>query len=123
MRFEFLYPTNYLKCVDFRGKDVTMTIKKVQSEEIQGHGGKIKKKAVLYFNETEKMIILNKTNGKEIAKSLSKETDIWIGKRITFFPTKTKFGKEMVDCIRVRNSPDKLEDSEISEINDRIHKG
>ena len=123
MRFELLYPSDYLKCVDFLGKDQTMTIINVERKEIQGHGGRKKFKVILSFKETKKMIVLNITNAKEISKYLSSELDYWMNKRITFFPTKTKFGKEMVDAIRVRTSPDKLPQSEIDEINDRIHKG
>lgn len=123
MRVELLYPSKYLKAVDFLGKDVTMTIKSVKREEIQMQGGRKDMKVILYFEETEKMIVMNKTNAMSISELLSKECDEWIGKKVIFFPTKDRFGNKQVDCIRVKGSPDKLSDSEISEINDRIHKG
>jgi len=38
----------------------------------------------------------------------------WLDKRITIFPTTTKFWRETLDCIRVWGSPDIAEDMEIT---------
>lgn len=45
---------------------------------------------------------LNKTNWKAIAKLYGDNTDAWIGKRITVFPTEVEFGGETTMGIRVR---------------------
>ena len=72
-----------------------------------GHGAKKAKKPLLYFlnskgAENDKPLGLNSTNCKTIAAMYGNDTDRWIGKRITMWPTTTQFGADTVDCIRVR---------------------
>lgn len=98
---------------DLGGKDVTLTIEKVTGGELTGSGGKKSKKPLCYFVEskTGKPLALNSTNCKTIAGMYGHDTDEWIGKRVTLFPTTTQFGSEQMDCIRVRPTvpPEKTE--------------
>lgn len=95
---------DYLFAFDLQGKDVTLTIDRVVGGEIKGTGGKKSKKPLCYFREGQsgKPLGLNATNCKTIAAMYGNDTDNWIGKRITIFPTVTQFGGEEVECIRVR---------------------
>ena len=102
VRVELLYPSKYLRSADLQGKDVTLTIEKVSVDELQMRGGLRQKKPVVYFAKTEKMLVLNKTNAMTIAELYGLETDEWIGKQITIWPTQDRFGPDVVDCIRVR---------------------
>jgi hypothetical protein len=95
---------DYLFAFDLNGKDVTLTIDRVVGGEIVGPGGKKSKKPLCYFREgrEKKPLGLNSTNCKAIAALYGNDTDGWVGKRITLFPTTTQMGGETVDCIRVR---------------------
>ena len=116
MHYELLYPSKYLKASDLRGRDVTLTIcpeRGVRIDKVARQGGAKEPKAVMFFAECaakakkeeaeEKALILNKTNAKTIAAIYGTETEDWKGKRITLYPTKTDFGRDRVDCIRIRD--------------------
>ncbi|KKM86004.1 hypothetical protein LCGC14_1283360 [marine sediment metagenome] len=62
-----------------------------------------KMKYVLKFEETDKPLVLNNTNGMRIEHITGKsEFDEWIGEKITLFNDKTvEFGGKMVGGIRV----------------------
>lgn len=99
---ELLFPNDYVSAVEFKGRDVTLTITDVQREELRIRGGKSEVKPVVYFRETPKKLVCNKTNADSIAIMYGNEASEWIGKRVTLYPTKTQCGRETVDCIRVR---------------------
>jgi hypothetical protein len=105
MRVELLFPSKYIRCADLRGKDVTKTIAKVQVDALQMKGGKKEKKPVIYFSDSEKMLVLNKTNAMAIAKYLGPETDAWAGKQVTLMPAKDRMGPDIVDCVRIKDCP------------------
>ena len=60
-------------------------------------------KPVISFVGTDKKLVLNKTNGSVIADIHGSETNNWVGKQITLYPTKTDFGGKLVDCIRIQH--------------------
>lgn len=102
---------DWLFAFDLQGKDVTLTIDKVEAGQVTGTGGKKSKKPVVHFREgqNKKPLALAVTNCKAIATLYGNETEDWVGKRITLYPTTTTFGGEVVECIRVRpvKPPDK----------------
>lgn len=99
-----LYDKAYIYSYDLEGKDVTVTIEKVIGGTLIGTGGKSNKKPVLHFKGTEKGLGLNITNARVIAGLYGGfDSESWIGKRITLYPTTTTFGAATVDCIRIRN--------------------
>ena len=91
-------PNRYLKASDLNGKNVTLTIKSAEREEI---GFDKERKIVLGFANTEKLMVLNKTNGIAIAKMHGDETDDWIGKRITLCARNVEYQGTMVPALRV----------------------
>lgn len=93
---------DYIFSFDLAGRDVTVTIRKVVAGEITGQKGKKNKKPIAFFEGKEKGLALNATNCKTIAALYGNDTDGWVGKRITLFPTTTEMGGETVDCIRIR---------------------
>jgi hypothetical protein len=107
-----LYPGRFLKASDLKGQRVTVTIKSVDLEELEGDGGKIVK-GVIGFAGKEKMMALNRTNGLCLRSMFGKKVQAWEGKRVTLIPTETKFGAETVDAIRIYGSPDIPRDIEI----------
>jgi hypothetical protein len=96
------YDKEFLYSFDLDGKDITVTIEKVTGGEVIGEGGKKSKKPMLHIVGTKKRLALNVTNGKTIETLYGKDVQNWKGKRVTLFPSTTKFGSETMDCIRVR---------------------
>ena len=90
-----------LKAADLDGNEVTLTITDVVVNEFEDNGVK-KMKPVIHFEECEKALVSNATNSHVIAEEYGKETDDWVGKTITLFPTRVTFGDKLVDAIRVR---------------------
>ena len=98
-----MFPSNYVAAVEFGGKDVSLTISKVEIEALKKTDGTTEKKPVLHFSETPKKLVLNKTNANTIAELHGSEARKWAGKRITLFPDRCmSFGKQ-TDCVRVRS--------------------
>ncbi len=99
-----MYEKDFIYAYDLEGKDITVTIERVTAGELTGEGGKKSKKPVLYFRGSKKGLGLCITNARVIAGLYGGfDSDKWIGKKITLYPTTTKFGKDTVDCIRIRN--------------------
>lgn len=107
--FDALYPGRFLKAGLFEGKQVTLTIKDVDLNELEGDDGK-KMKAIVSFQETELQLVACKTNGISIKSMFGPSLSDWIGKRVTLFPS-TWNGEP---AIRVWGSPDIEKDIPIS---------
>lgn len=79
--------------------DVTLTIEGTEIKQFDDGTRKI----VLSFGETDKKLVVNKTNALMISEVAgSKRADDWIGKRITLYGTKVEYGGRLTDGIRVR---------------------
>lgn len=92
----------HLYAYDLDGREVTVQIERVFAGELIGEKGRKSKKPMIKFAGKDKKLAVNKTNGKTIASLYGKDTEQWVGKWITIYPTTTEFGGETVDCIRVR---------------------
>lgn len=103
MKMDDAYPSKYLKAdVDVpEDGQVVMTIDRV-TMELLGKGKDAQEKPVVYFLETEKGLVLNKTNWKLIGQALGNDdTDSWDGKKIALYSADVQFGEEMTRGIRV----------------------
>lgn len=100
MNINTAYPSAYLKADDLNGRAVTVTIDRVEMEEI-GQGRNKETKPVIYFRGKEKGLVCNKTNANTIAKLYGGETDEWAGKGITIRPAEVEYQGEMMIGIRV----------------------
>jgi hypothetical protein len=97
-----LYPSKWLKAeADLEDGDLTLTIASVKLDEVGGAGNS-KRKPVVYFEETDKGLVLNKTNAGTVQGLYGGDTDNWIGKQITLFATEVDFQGKQVLSIRVR---------------------
>lgn len=97
-----LFPSRWLKHEDLPDdEDLVMTIKGVTSEEV-GQGDDRETKAVIWFRETDKGLVLNKTNATAIAQAHGDDTDDWTGKKIALFVSEVEFRGKMTLAIRVR---------------------
>lgn len=102
--YRTMFDNEYLGSWDLQGRDVTVTIARVEARKLKSQRGEAHK-PVLYFEGKEKGFVCNKTNGRAIAGMYGTKTEAWVGKRITLYATTTSAGGETVDCIRVRPTP------------------
>lgn len=107
--FDQLYPGRFIKAGELLGKKVTLTISDVDMEDLMGEDNKPKAKATVAFRETEKQMILCKTNGICLREMFGKKLAGWLGKRITIFEG-TWNGEP---ATRVWGSPDIDRDMEV----------
>lgn len=108
----------YISAAELVGKTVTLTIHKVTLEKVESlkggdddTGGKMKDKIVVYFEESKsgRGWLLNRTNAEAIKELWSRETDNWLGHKITLFTQQVKVGKKLEPGIRVKGSPELTE--------------
>ena len=102
MHVDLMFPSRYLKAADLQEKPMSLTITQVFRDQVRMTNGSITEKYVLRFKETDKELILNKTNAKGIAKLLREPKAVnWAGSVIVLKPTTCEAFGEIVDCIRV----------------------
>lgn len=111
--YSALYPGRFLKADLFLGKKITLTIKNINIEELAGEKGS-ESKVVVSFTERPLEYVMPKTCGFALKRMFGNNPRLWVGKRVTWYPTTTKFGKDTVDCIRVWGSPDISTDMHIT---------
>lgn len=85
------------------GDDMTVTITRVTKEEVKMMGGKKEDHTIVHLVD-QKPLILNVTNSKSIAKLYGAYIEDWEGKQVTLYASTTKFGTEIVECLRIRPS-------------------
>lgn len=83
--------------------DLTVTIDFVKRETVKMAGGK-KEECTVAHLVGQKPFILNATNSKSIHRLYGPYIEDWSGKKITLYASTTKFGTEIVECLRVRPS-------------------
>lgn len=83
------------------GEDLTVTIKSVAREVVTMAGGK-KEECTVVQLVNNKPFIINSTNSKSIHRLYGPYIEEWAGKQITLFASTTKFGGELVECLRIR---------------------
>ena len=110
VNYDQLYPGRFIKAGELLGKKVTLTIRDVDLEDLQGEDGKTKAKAIVFFRESEKALVACKTNGICLKEMFGPKLADWIGKRVTIFPD-TWNGEP---CIRIWGSPDLEREVEVT---------
>lgn len=99
MKTREIYGGNYLTAEDLNGKAVPAVVRDVTLATMNDN----KKKAVLHFKNSEKVLALNVTNANMMEELTgSDETDDWIGVRICLYPTKVDFQGKRVLAVRIK---------------------
>jgi hypothetical protein len=98
---------------DGTAKEATFTIGAMTIEMLRDPGtGEVKPMLCATPKERpERKLVLKKTNAALIAAMYGERAEGWVGKKITIYPAKTQFGRDRVDCIRVRVPDDLLRTS------------
>jgi hypothetical protein len=98
----------------FRAEDLTqdkvLRIKSV-TEEVIGQNVDQQKKLVVWFTNSPKGLVLNRTNNRAIRGAHGDDVAGWAGKLIVLYPTQADFGGQMVGALRVRIPPPKQANS------------
>ncbi len=105
MKISGAFPSNYVKASDLNGKPCPLTIRTCVPEEL-GQGNDKETKPVLYFQDRQKGLVLNKTNATVIADAYGDDTGGWEGKAVEVYPTQVEFKGKLVDGIRLRIVPE-----------------
>lgn len=105
MNINSAFPSKYLKAdTDVDEDGSVFTIKTVKVETI-GQGAKQEQKPVVYFEEVEKGLVLNKTNANFIVGILGEDdTDAWKGGKIKLVATDVEYAGDLLRGIRVRRT-------------------
>jgi hypothetical protein len=107
-----LKSSKFLKKEDV-GVGALVTIRKLTQENIAKEGAPEELKWCLHFDEFDKPLVLNSTNGQVVGKITGVEDEIevgWIGKRIVLFDDpNVSFAGKITGGIRVRAPKTKVE--------------
>ena len=95
------YPSKYLKADDLpAGRELRVTIDYVERQAMPDDPAL--EKPVLFFRGKTKGLILNVTNGNELAAVLGDDMDAWQGKPVVIYRTTALFAGRRVGAIRLR---------------------
>lgn len=101
--YKQLFNYKYLGAYSLDGKDMTLTIKSIDVQDVVGDSGRTETCPIITWQEDQKPMILNKTNAKQIGLVWgTTDYEKWIGKKVTLFADVTKLKGEMVECLRIR---------------------
>jgi len=102
MNTDLLYPSKYINSGDLKGRKITVTIAELKRELLKQRNGQQEAKPILYFKETSKGLVVNKTNLKTLQSVCgSRESNDWTGKKVVLYATPVTFGDEIRDGIRI----------------------
>ena len=100
MNINDAYPSKYIKEADLQGKPRVLTVARVSVESLDQSSGETK--PVVYFQSTQKGLVLNITNKNVFVLLYGAETNNWTGRQIELYPSQTDFRGDVVPCIRCR---------------------
>ena len=96
MDYKEIYRSKYMKADDLNGRSATYTVSGCIAEDVGDD-----RKLVLAFSETDKPLVLNKTNAQTMAELHGPETDGWASKQIKLVPATTQYQGKIVKCTRI----------------------
>lgn len=108
----------YITAAELVGKEPTLTIDRVSLEKVESlkatdddGAGKVKDRIIVYFKESRggRGWLLNRTNAECIKELWTRETDQWLGHRLTLMTQSVRVGPKMEPGIRIKGSPELTE--------------
>jgi hypothetical protein len=95
------FDSKFLRFTALEGSAHVCRIIKVE-ELLSSNKNDSKMQLLITLDKFEKPWAINITNSDTIGMLHGVDPHGWPGKRVELYPTKTKFGRDVVDCIRVR---------------------
>src|SRR5262245_9183547 len=89
--------SGYLRAEELK-QEKALRIKTVTVETVNDRSGQVKK-LVVWFTNTDKGLVLNKTNNRTIRAAYEDDTAGWAGKLIVLFPTHAELGGRLVPAL------------------------
>ena len=97
MRISSAFPSDYLKAADLQGRNIRVIIDHVEMRDVgEDH------QPVLFFQNKDKGVVLNKTNANNIAIAYGDDTDEWHGKEVILYEAMVDFQGRSMAAIRIR---------------------
>lgn len=105
----------YISAAELVGKEPTLTIdravlEKVETIKLGDDDGKskLKDRIIIYFRESrsDRGWVLNRTNAECLKELWGRETNNWIGHKLTLCVRQVRVGPKMEPGIRVKGSPE-----------------
>ena len=98
MKRNEVFPSPFFKADDLNGNEPIVTIEQVSTEVLNDSSAR----RVLAFTETDKKLVLNKTNWAKCAEITGEDDDDrWVGKKIRLVTERVAFKGDLVDAVRV----------------------
>lgn len=94
---EEFFPSKHLKATDLQGKEVRVTIARVEREKLGDD-----MKPVVYFKGKEKGVVLNKGNTTTLVDAYGKNSNDWFGQDVILLSVWTDYQGKPVQGIRMR---------------------
>jgi hypothetical protein len=111
MKSNQVFPSRWLKAAEISPEGEQVTIRAVRLEEV---GEKKERKAVMSFDETDQLLVVNLTNWNSIFELTGKDdSDDWPGRKIKLVRVKAQFGKKTVDAIRIEAADEEIVEGEV----------
>ena len=111
------YPSRFIRAADLGGKDVVVTIDRVEAVEFEDNGVKVKKPVVHFRNAGIKGLVANKTNTKLLSIACgSPDYTTWAGKQVVLYPHLVEMKGDVIEAVRVKRVPAPI----AQELNDEI---
>ena len=112
MDYKLGFKGQYVAAVELGNAQPTLTISRVVIEKIESMqkdddgAGKTRDRLVAYFQGEERGWVVNRTNAECMVAMWGRETDKWVGHKVTIFATQVRVGPKMELGIRVKGSPE-----------------
>ena len=94
------FPNRFLVGSDLLDRSYTLTIRSVTQEDLRP-GGSLQRKTIVWFHETDKGLILNRTNAYSIEKLYGDDTDNWTDAKINIKPVFLQVAGQSTIGIRI----------------------
>jgi len=104
--YRLFFKGDYIAAAEFQGKEPTLTIAAVKLVKLEDETGRLRDRGVVYFRETDRGWVINRTNAECLVALWGRDTDGWAGKRVTLCATNVRLGTETTIGIRIKGSPD-----------------
>lgn len=102
MKVSELIPSKYLAKADFDEDGTTLTIKKVEIEDL-GRDDQTERKPIMYFRENPKGMVLNRSSLRLLESCFGDDIEPWTGKKVIIYVDPTvSFQGRIVGGLRLR---------------------
>lgn len=99
------FPSNYLRAANLNGRDLVVTIDRIEDDEFENDGKKQIKPVIYFREEGVKPMVCNRTNYELIAGIYGEDDNAWPGMQICLYTTMVAFKGQVKEAIRVKRPP------------------